>query len=672
MIGTRCGFKAIALSLGLLLGSGIYAVNAASWSHSDEVLMRFSPDRDEYVTWDRIRLYLEVIGASDSLTVDIYLGIMLPDGRLFGIVPDLSFEGLNVDKGKLYAISLDRPASLVPAVSGVLITKGVSVPRTLVYRAVLAHGLGLAEGNYVALGMACLAGTLTPVAFSAQAFHFEPQTCSVSGRIFDENGPASSATVRSAKGAGLLGATANEVLSDSEGNFCLEGVPCDKKVRICGWKPGYYCQYAKVRSPTTSAVMVLEPITPVDNEEYEWLAPDPISLDEHFCVQCHAAAHEQWANNFHAQAASNILVQTMYAGCDVHGNPNRGPGYKLDFPNTAGSCALCHAPVAALESPYNSDMSDLPGLGARGVICDFCHKIADVDLSNLGTVYGINAIELRRPFPDRQLWFGPFNDSGPLDTFNPLMEKSELCAPCHACDFWGVPVYTSFPEWEASPYKEMGMQCQACHYRPDGVTTNVAPPPNKGRERDPVTIPSHMIMGEDNLSLHYQAANLSITASREADDRLVATVEVFNAFAGHDLPTGRPIRNIILLVSAFDGEGDELEFLGGDTVPRYGGTGGGPRDFAGRPGKMFAKILVDMMGNHPAPSWRQTMILSDTRIPALGSDFSSYEFRLPKSATCATVEARLIYRRVFKEIADEKGLPLDDVLMTSESETFHF
>jgi len=670
MTGTRHNEHVIlAAILLILLGLGAFGDVLDS---AGEGVISFSADKDEYVTWDRLRFYLELKGSSDGLSIDLYLAVMLPDGSLFGIVPDLSFSGLNVEKGRLYAISLDQPETLEPAISNLSVGDGTAIPRTLVYKATLSYGLSLPEGEYYVFAMACHAGTLTPVAFSSESFCYEPQNCTISGRIFDENGPASSATVRAAAGAGLLGATANEVLSDIEGNFCLEGVPCDKKIRITGWKPEYYCQYAKVMSPTTSAVLVLEPITPVDNEEYEWLAPDPTSLDQKFCINCHTAPYQQWVNNLHALAASNEIFQTLYTGCDVHGNPNKGPGYKLDFPNTAGSCALCHAPIAALKSPYSSDMSNLSGLGKRGVSCDFCHKIVDVDLSNLGTVYGINAIELRRPFPDRQLWFGPFNDSGPLDTFDPLMDKSELCAPCHACEFWGVPIYTSFPEWEASEYKQMEMQCQACHYRPDGVTTNVAPLPNKGRERDPDTIPSHLIMGEDNVGLHYESATLSITASAESNDRLVATVEVFNAFAGHHLPTGRPIRNIILLVEAFDCEGNELEFVGEQVVPIYGGTGGGPRDFAGRPGKLFAKILVDQDGNHPAPSWRQTMILSDSRIPALGSDFSTYGFLLPEGTTCATVEAQLIYRKIFKDMADEKGLQLDDILMTSETETFHF
>jgi len=645
-------------------GLPLLVTGQTSLSYED-LSIRFFAEKVHYITWDRLRLYVEICPPQEDVAVDMYLGLELPDGRLYCLLPDLSFSGLMVEKGSLVEASWMGSPSPVPAARGFHITRHGMLPKTLVYRAILRHDLSLPQGEYWLWGMLTSADTLQPVTFSAESFTFDPQHCIISGQIFDENGPASSATVK-------VRASSNEVQSDRDGRFVLEGVPCDVRLDVSGWKYEYYCAAVEVLTPTTSVVLSLDPITPVDNEEYEWVPPIPSVSDHQFnCMKCLTPPFQQWSANFHARSASNAIFQTLYTGADVGGNPGVGLGYKLDFPETAGSCALCHAPSEALKSPYDSDMANLSPLGQQGVFCDFCHKIIDVDLSNPGTVYGINAIELRRPFPDRWIVLGPIKDAGRISTFLPLMKRSEICAPCHACEFWGVPTYTSFPEWEASEYKEMGIQCQACHYRPDGITKNFAPL-SHARERDPDTIPSHLIMGEDSISLHYESAILSIAASKEPDNRLVATVEVFNAFAGHHLPTGRPIRNIILLVNAFDRDGNELEFVGEQVVLGYGGTGGGPRDFAGRPGKMFAKILVDQLGNHPAPSWRQTMILSDTRIPALQSDFSTYEFRLPVAANTATVDARLIYRKVFKDVADEKGLQLEDILMTSETETFHF
>lgn len=656
----------VIVSLFLLLAGLSQSGFAQEAAFADELSVAFCPDKQQYVTWDRLRLYLEVEGGHPEYCIDLYLAIMLPDGGLFGIVPDLSFSGLNVEKGTLYPAALNRPEDFVPALTGLSVGEVIPFPRTLVYRVILAHPLGLPGGEYTVFSMACLAGTLTPVACSGESFSYEPQTGAVSGNVFGEGGPVSSATIK-------IQTTPNATLSDNMGHFYLEGVRCGVPIKVSAWKYQHYCTVVEATAPAVGVVLHLDQIADEDDEDYEWLAPDPVNLDQDFCINCHPPIHQQWSVNLHALAGSNEIFQTLYTGTDVHGNPDVGPGYKLDFPDTAGSCALCHAPAAALRAPYNSDMSKLSGLGTRGVFCEFCHKISNVNLSNLMCVYGTNAIEFTRPFPGQhQVFYGPTDDAdGDTDTFLPLIRKSEFCAPCHACQFWGVPTYTSFPEWEESEYKTMGIQCQACHYRPDGVTTNYAPL-SHGQERDPDDIPSHLIMGKDNVSLHYESATLSIDASVEQGNQLVAVVEVFNAFAGHHLPTGRPIRNITLLVQAFDSDGNELEFVGDQVVPMYGGRGDGPRDFAGKPGKMFAKILVDQEGNHPAQAWRQTVVLSDTRIPALESDFSSYEFLLPQRATSATVEARLIYRRAFKELADVKGWMLDDILMTSERETLHF
>ena len=44
--------------------------------------------------------------------------------------------------------------------------------------------------------------------------------------------------------------------------------------------------------------------------------------------------------------------------------PYYGPGYKLDFPNTAGNCGTCHIPGAAAwaGSAYAADVNDISGI----------------------------------------------------------------------------------------------------------------------------------------------------------------------------------------------------------------------------------------------------------------------------------------------------------------------
>jgi hypothetical protein len=56
-------------------------------------------------------------------------------------------------------------------------------------------------------------------------------------------------------------------------------------------------------------------------------------------------------------------------------------------------------------------------------------------------------------------------------------------------------------------------------------------------------------------------------------------------------------------------------------------------------------------------------IMSDTRIPALVTDVSTYEFSVSESDTPITVTTKLIYRDTFKNWADMKKWVLNDVLL---------
>ena len=137
------------------------------------------------------------------------------------------------------------------------------------------------------------------------------------------------------------------------------------------------------------------------------------------------------------------------------------------------------------------------------------------------------------------------------------------------------------------------------------------------------------------------------------------------------MPTDHPARNLILLVRATDDQGRELVQIAGPKVPDWGGVGSDRNDYAGWPGKGFAKVLRDVQsGEAPVASyWKQTLIESDNRIPALAADTSIYEFRAPAKGGAIEVEAKLIFRRAFKPLAEVKGWDLEDIIMETETVT---
>ena len=193
--------------------------------------------------------------------------------------------------------------------------------------------------------------------------------------------------------------------------------------------------------------------------------------------------------------------------------------------------------------------------------------------------------------------------------------------------------------------------------------THFARPDKGGLKRDPQRIFSHLMPGASDIELLQNTAELEVKAERRGD-RIFVEVRVTNVGAGHHIPTDHPARNILLIVTARDDQGRELGHLGDQVIPDWGGVGEDPNDYAGRPGKGYAKILEELWTeiSPTAAYWRQTVLREDTRIPALATDVTYYEFLAPEGGP-VTIEAKLIFRRAFKLLMDQKSWDSPEILM---------
>jgi len=528
--------------------------------------------------------------------------------------------------------------------------------------------------------------------------------------------PLPGATVR-------IQATRNEDSTDEAGRFRLEVDAPAAPLRVTAWKEGYFVAGAEARAGEEDVRLALTPYPVTDHPGYAWAVPEversPLeesriresldaaareSLRDAFfplaerldlgCLDCHGdALHEEWAGSAHARGSRNPIFLTMYNGTDVDGNRSPltrffhsrdygsrplapapgeayfGPGYKLDFPETAGNCAACHLPGAAIGAPYGVDPNSVDGLNRSGSHCDFCHKIVDVVLDPATgrpreNMPGVLSLAFARPGPDHQIFFGPYDDVdvGP-DTFLPLMKRSEICAPCHDASFWGTPIYESFAEWKASPWAARGTTCQDCHMRPDGVTTNFAPG-RGGVERVPESIPSHGCPGADDEALLRDAVSTDVVA-RRAIATVDVAVSITNDRTGHHVPTDSPLRQLILVVRAFDDAGSPVALIEGPRLPAWCGEGDPSAGrYAGLPGVAFAKILRESWtGVSPtAAYWNPTRIVSDNRIAAFATDRSRYRFDAG-SGGAVRLEVTLLYRRAFIDLIEQKGWNAPDIVV---------
>ncbi len=529
-----------------------------------------------------------------------------------------------------------------------------------------------------------------------------PPALRVTGTVKDSDGPVRGAVVR-------VQATENKTISGAKGDFTLTVEEESFPLTVTAWADGYFVGWDKAENTESELSIELKEYYTYDDPSYTWFSTESADGSAS-CAAC-MPSYDEWMADAHSQSAVNPRFLTMYNGTDVDGNrspltryitqrdygtipiaPNKdkdyyGPGYRLDFPHSAGNCGTCHIPSAAAipGHEYLVDPNNLSGIHSEGIFCEFCHKVGDVYIveeTGLPDPYypGVLSMRLHRPKGDEQLFFGNFDDVTRRVSYLPLMSESEFCAPCHFGKFWDTVAYNSFGEWLESPYSDPvdGQTCQECHMPP--VDYNYFVYPEKGGFiRDSSRISTHKMLGVTDQEFMEEAVTMTLetTLSEDRNGRrqVTAVVSIVNDNTGHHVPTGTPLRQMILVIRAEDEEGRPLELQSGPVLPEWCGTGD-PEDghYAGMPGRTYAKLLEDMWTKEypTAAYWNATRVVEDSRLPAYGEDASTYVFSLPQTdpsseSPGAVIRAELWYRRAFIELMEQKGWTDPDLLMAEET-----
>jgi hypothetical protein len=545
-----------------------------------------------------------------------------------------------------------------------------------------------------------------------------PLPATISGIVSDANGPVAEAIVQ-VKG------TPNKTITAQDGSFTLQGLGGITLTTITAWAEGYFVGWTDLNpkdpiwldgKPIT---ITLKPLYTTDNNQYDWFTFEG-KQGAASCALCHRESAE-WSADAHSQSAQNPRFETIYRGTNVQGQksqpirfgsnglplppdpaqPYYGPGYRLDNPQRAGNCATCHTPVASkipnrLNCGWSGCHTDvtterakgiidtpvipvsLTGNGAEGVSCEFCHKVGDVILDPktklpLADMPGILSMKLYRPPDGEQVFFGTLVDINRRVTYSPLEAKSEFCAPCHYGVFGGIVgtgsvsggtlIYNSYGEWLDSPYSDpqTGKTCQDCHMPVLDDTNFFVFPERGGITRDYVPFHNHRMPGATDENLLQNAVTMTTTAQMKGN-QVQVEVSITNDKTGHDVPTDAPMRHLILVVQATDASGKQMALSAGPLLPDWSGN------YAGQPGQAYAKILRDeWTGETPtAAYWRPVTIVTDTRLAAFATATSRYAFAAPADGA-VTVEARLIFRRAFQQLAEQKGWDDPDIVMEKET-----
>lgn len=330
------------------------------------------------------------------------------------------------------------------------------------------------------------------------------------------------------------------------------------------------------------------------------------SLEGHFspveeCANCHQAIYRAWANSMHAKAIEDPIFKLDY----LHALNDYGDKIR-------GYCIHCHSPTVR----YTGDIYLKNRLSQEGVSCDFCHSISSVNLENPEDPFIVDPAGPQ---------YGPYeNASSPAhaSAYSELHTRAEFCAGCHELkNSQGILVLGTYTEWKESLYAQQGVHCQNCHM-PKVFGEPIVDP--RVKKSDLHMTAHEFLGGHSEINLQH-AATLDSRVELEEGETVV-TVSVTNAESGHKLPTGTPVRKVVLLVKLLDKNGKKIA----------------------QGEKVYQKVLVDRSGNILTESYKMILegasVLSDNRIAPKETRVEKFRFELPPEIKSFSTETSLRYQ----------------------------
>jgi hypothetical protein len=316
------------------------------------------------------------------------------------------------------------------------------------------------------------------------------------------------------------------------------------------------------------------------------------------CGDCHRAIHDGWRRSAHANAMESRLFQDALKLAEA------------DFGlQSRRVCLSCHSPIAVLTG----DLGLIKKVSWEGVTCDYCHSIRDVTLTD-GNPRAKVEFSLVKSGPSKEAVSTAHGTA-----YSPIFTSPLACVTCHEYrNSLGFPVLTTYTEWKNSAYTGGEESCQSCHmYRVEG---DVVDPRVKRGSR--LALNLHEIPGSHSLDQLNKAIKAQLSATREGN-QVKVSVEVSNRGAGHDVPTGSPLRQLILEIRA----------------DRYDG-----KHF--RQERVFRRTVADQQGKiidreHMA-FLRAARVVTDTRLAPKETRKESFTFPAPPGVQ-TQLEANFYY-----------------------------
>jgi hypothetical protein len=388
------------------------------------------------------------------------------------------------------------------------------------------------------------------------------------------------------------------------------------------------------------------------------------------CMACHPTFFQQFRQSMMSQAYTHSWDEIEYFELAVP-HAERNPklaGIKAD-------CNGCHAPMALLAGDIPPPR---PGKSRadESVSCDFCHTISG---RQQGPPHNFNWISSpgKTKYGPREGVESPHHNTKKL----PLLSTAEFCGTCHnEKSPYGMWVKATQIEYDEGPYPKMGLKCHDCHM-----------PKAKGRvavqsKRDE-EIHQHLFFGAHVMSKVRGAIEMRMAPDLhevEPGDTVTISLWLFNAKAGHKIPTGSvedrqlwvhleaidqkgQVYHLPVDRKGFDGEettiaSNKLAWL--DLAEAQGLTNfkGLPRDGLPEGDRIFRMAYFNPKKQMTIMQWYTASFGPDYRIGPLETKVETYTFKVPENVPLGKIriDAKLNYRLLVKPIGDFLRVPEEE------------
>jgi len=331
------------------------------------------------------------------------------------------------------------------------------------------------------------------------------------------------------------------------------------------------------------------------------------------CRECHRSSFAEWRDSAHAFSSqwTNPLYNAMLKWAE------RSGGKEL-----TASCQTCHEPARQFLDEVTVPMAVVQ----EGIGCDFCHSVRLEGKTKKFLVRkdGVKA--------------GPIKDAiSSLHEceFSKDHTVSEFCLVCHSnlSTSSDLAFCSSQQEWQEFSKIKTRIECQDCH-----MPTREGRTATLGKMRD--DIHSHDFLGGYSEKMLHSAVKLNLSAGVRGDNVYVQVIAT-NRGAGHYVPTGSPMRFIVLEVVVKNSKGNII-WRNWQSNP-----------IAEDPGAVFMRLLESDDGRAPVPPWEAVRERFDQRLRP--DEPRKLVYSIP-DVDVFSIEAKLIYRVAPPQLLKKLGI----------------